>query len=217
MKKYILLLASLILTGSFAQAQIFDKNTLVIQGGAGLEIFNTTYSYETKNTSLPVKSSNTDRAANSNFNIGAEYGLHKLFGIGLNFKRNSFFTSEDTATKSTPTAKSFDIAASANFHAVNVKKFDLVIGGEFGYSNLNYRTNDQSNLILKGNGTYAGIYLNPRIYFGKFGINFKFYAPFINYAKMTTNNEDLNNYVISKWKGTPGFGMSFGLQYAIGL
>lgn len=217
MKKIIINAFLLIVFTINSKAQIFDKNTLVIFGGAGLEVFNTTYSYKTKNTALPATASETNRAGNSNFNLGAEYGLHKRFGAGLNFKSNRFFTSEDTATKTTPTANSFDISAVANFHAVNVKKFDLVIGGEFGYSNLTYKTNDKSNLILKGNGTYANIYLNPRIYFGKFGINFKFYAPFINYSKMKTNNEDINYYVISKWKGSPGFGLSFGLQYSIGL
>lgn len=217
MKKNPLLVCFFCLASLLTQAQSFDKNTLVIQANGGLEIYNTTYSYKTKNTTLPANANETDKAGNGNFNFGAEYGLHKFFGVGLNFKRNSFFTSEDTATKTRPTANSFDIAAAANFHAVSVRKFDLFIGGEFGYSNLNYKANDKENLILKGNGTFASVYINPRIYFGKFGIYFKFYAPFVNYTKMKTNNEDINYYIISKWKGSPGFGLSFGIQYAIGL
>ncbi|MCA0431046.1 MAG: hypothetical protein LCH32_11165 [Bacteroidetes bacterium] len=198
-------------------AQSFEKNSLVIHSNFGLEIYNTTYNYKTKNTNYAASATETDRAASKNINVGAEYGLHKLFGVGINFKNNNFFTSKDTATNITPTANSFDISAVASLHAITAKKFDLLIGGEFGYSKLTYKANDPTNLILKGDGTYSSIFLSPRIYFGDFGINFKFYAPFVNYTKMKTNNEDYNYYVISKWKGSPGFGFSFGIQYKIDL
>lgn len=202
---------------SVVNAQSFDKNLLVIHSNFGIEIYNTTYNYKTKNTNYVANTTKTDRAASKNFNLGAEYGLHKLFGVGLNFKNNNFFTSKDTTTNITPTANSFDIALVASLHAITAKKFDLLIGGEFGYSKLTYKANDPTNLILKGDGTFGTIFLSPRIYFGDFGINFKFYAPFVNYTKMKTNNEDYNYYIISKWSGSPGFGCSFGIQYKINL
>lgn len=212
MKKNLFLLIFSTGALTFFAQNSFYKNALVVEANAGVEIYKTTYQYKTKNVSLPESRTETDGAGNSNFSLGAEYGLHKRFGVGARFKTNSFFTEQDTVTKTTPKANSFDISALANFHAVSKKHFDLVLGTEFGYSKLTYKQNDASNLILTGKGTFFSLYVNPRIYFGDFGINFKVYAPFINYPSMTTNNETLNTYVISKWKGT-GFGLSFGIQY----
>ncbi|MEO6304437.1 MAG: hypothetical protein ABIP51_14825, partial [Bacteroidia bacterium] len=68
-------------------------------------------------------------------------------------------------------------------------------------------------LVIKGGGSYISVYANPRIYFGRFGINFKLYAPFVSYNNLTTNNDNFNQYIaITKWKAS-GFGLGFGLQY----
>jgi len=211
-KNYILLF---FISATFLlNAQSFYRGALVIDVNTGIEIYNTTYKYKIKNNNnILLDTSITDRAGSTHFAFGAEIGLHKRFGLGLKGKFNSFLSAKDEVTKATPTAKSADFMVFANYHAVTIPHFDLILGGDLGYSGLTYKSNDTENIILKGTGSYASLYINPRIYIKRFGFNLKIYAPFVNYNNLTTNNPEINNYyLITKWKGN-GTGVSIGIQY----
>lgn len=211
--KKIHLSALLILISSLLSAQSFYKGALVTELNSGLEIYNTTLKIRFNNYNPVRDTVQTDKAANTNFGLGAEYGLHKRFGLGLRFKTNKYFTSRDSVTKRKPDVRTNDIVVVLNYHPVVTKNFDLVLGADLGYSTFKYKANDSLNVILSGGGSYISLYANPRIYFGKFGINFKIYAPFTSYNNLTTNNADFNKYAtITKWKGQ-GFGLSFGIQF----
>jgi hypothetical protein len=210
-RKWIILV--FVLVCSLSKAQSFYKGALITEINTGLEIYNTVLEVRVKDPNRTRDTSYDDKAGNTHFGVSAEYGLHKRFGLGLRFKTNNYFTSEDSVTKARPDLRTNDILLSLNYHPVVKKNFDLVLGADVGYSTFKYKTNDKDDLILSGGGSYISLYANPRIYFGRFGINFKVYAPFANYNRLTTNNDDFNKYIaITKWKGS-GFGLGFGIQY----
>lgn len=194
-------------------AQSFKRGSLVLDVSTGLEIYNTRLDVTVKDPFSKRDTSYNDKAASTNYAVSAECGLSKRIGIGVRFKANKYFTDPDSVSKKKPDVRSNDLLILLNFHPVVRKHLDLVLGADFGGSVFNYKANDSLGLVLKGNGSFVSFYINPRIYFGRFGINFKVYAPFNNYSKLTTNNDQFNDYVaISKWKGN-GFGLSFGIQY----
>jgi len=194
-----------------AQAQSFYKGALVIDANAGIEIYNTKVTW----TDITNNKSETDedRAGNLNFHFGAEYGLHKNFGVGLRYKSNNYFVEKDTVNNTKGNVRSNDIIVQANYHPVSTKYFDLILGGDFGYSAIHYKFNDKENTQLRGSGLFYSFYLNPRLYIGPFGFNMKVYAPFISYPNLISNDADYNKNYDLKLKGTPGFGMSLGIQY----
>ena len=219
-KNYILLI--LITVSYFAKSQAYYKNALIFDANAGLEIYNTSYSYELKNSNNQIfDTTTTDKAANTNFSFGLEYGLHKHLGVGARVKINNYITGKDSITHVKPTASSNDIMAFINYHPLKMLPvLDLVLGTEFGYSGLTYNSHasDYSktlpDVIITGKGFYGSVYINPRFYIKRFGFNVKLYAPFVNYKNLTTNNPELNNYyTITKWKGVPGWGLSAGIQF----
>ena len=210
-KNYILLV--LIAASFFAKSQAFYRGALVTELNTGFEIYNTTLKYKVKDYNRTFDTTNTDKAGNTNFGIAGEFGLHKHFGVGLRFKANKYISSTDSVTNIKPEAKTNDIALVINFHPVVIPKFDLILGTDIGYSTFKYKANDKDNTILSGGGSFIAFYLNPRIYFGRFGINFRLSAPFTNYTNLSTNNEEFNKYIaIKNWKGS-GFGLGFGIQY----
>jgi len=139
--------------------------------------------------------------------------LHKHIGVGARIKLNTYIT--DTTGGAKPNVKSNDFMVFVNYHPLKMlPKFDLVLGGELGYSSLNYVTNNKEGVILTGTGLFGSVYVNPRLYIKRFGFNLKLYLPFVNYNNLTTNNPDINNYyTITRWKGDPSWGASIGIQY----
>ncbi len=212
MKKQITILF-LMASSFFVNAQSFYKGALVTELNTGFEVYNTVLKIHIKNTGTSRDTTQNDKAGNTNFGFAGEYGLHKRFGIGFRFKANNYFTSKDSATNTKPSVKTNDFVVVLNYHPIIKNKFDLVLGADIGYSSFEYKVNDKDNFIISGGGSYFSLYANPRIYFGRFGINFKLYAPFVNYTSLTTNNADFNKYItITNWKGS-GFGLGFGIQY----
>ncbi|MBL7911508.1 MAG: hypothetical protein JNJ41_10680 [Bacteroidia bacterium] len=211
--KKVYLSSLLIIISLVLNAQSFYKGALVTEVNTGFEIYNTVLKIKIKDPNRERDTVQEDKAGNTNFGLAAEYGLHKNFGVGVRYKNNKYFTDRDSVTHIKPEVKTNDILVMLNYHPVSTKHFDLVLGADVGYSTFKYKANDSLNIIISGGGSYVSLYLNPRIYFGRFGINFKIYAPFTNYNKLTTNNDDFNKYIaITKWKGQ-GFGMGFGIQY----
>lgn len=207
-------LAILCLATYIGQSQSFYKGALVTELRTGLEVYNISSSVHQNLGNRYRDTVYTDKAGNSYFGFGAEYGLHKMLGAGLSFNSHKFFASKDTASGKTPDTRAIDILAMINFHPVTTKKFDLVIGTDIGYSSFKYKTFDKDNTILSGKGMYFSAYLNPRIYFGAFGINFKLSTPYMKYSNVTTNNENFNkNNSYNYLKLAAAWGLSFGIQY----
>ncbi len=213
MMRKISLTVCLAIFSMYVNAQSFKRGSLVLELNTGLEIYNTELKLTVKDPNSRRDTSYSDKAGNTNFGVSLECGLHKRLGLGVRFKTNKYFTETDSVTKRKPEVKSNDLLLLVNFHPVVRKHFDLVLGADVGLSSFKYKANDSLNLVLTGSGSFVSLYLNPRIYIRRFGINFKVYAPFTNYNSLTTNNDDFNKYVaITKWKGN-GFGLSFGIQY----
>ncbi len=183
----------------------------MIHFNAGIEALNTEYKYQLK--SINYDTLIKDQAANSNYFLGLEYGLLKWLGIGIKGKINKYFTEKDEITGTTPTANSFDIAFTIRAHLFKFKHFDLPIGVSIGGSSLTYNTNDPNNSItINGKGSYFDLHIQPMFYFNKFGFNVYLGLPNINYNDMTSNNSNINQYILMNWKGK-GIIAGIGLQY----
>jgi hypothetical protein len=195
----------------FAQSYSMYKGALVVEANVGVDIYGVTLKEQTKNIN-PVKDTTVHNlAASSNFNFGLEYGLSQWFGIGIKAKFDRYAASKDTTTHSTPTVRGIELAAVVNAHVVHVKHFDLPIGLDLGYSSLTDHENDVANTQIYGNGFYANLHINPRLYIGRFGFNLNMGVPFINYS-LTSNNLNFNKYILADWKAV-GFSLGFGIQY----
>ncbi|MDZ4663846.1 MAG: hypothetical protein SGJ15_03115 [Bacteroidota bacterium] len=213
MKKLLLLSALMLSLVSQAQNS-FYKGAIVADVRTGFEIYNTTLKSTTTNGSVSRDTVDTGKSADTHFGFGAEYGLNKYFGVGFSVNKHKFISEKDSVTGEKPDTRSADINLVVNFHAVSSKKFDLVLGTEFGVSNFHFGTNDKVNTVLTGKGIYASFYVNPRIYFGPVGINFRLFTPMFSYKNVTTNNADFNkSNKINQLKGAAAWGVSFGIQY----
>ncbi len=214
MKKLLLLVAIGFSITNNAQNS-FYKGAIVGDVRTGVEIYNTKLNITTTNNNTSRDTVHTDKTGNTYFAFSAEYGLHKLFGIGLGVNKHKFFSETDSATGQKPDTRSTDINLVLNFHAVSKKGFDMVLGSEVGYSSFRFASNDKVNTVLTGKGgMFASFYANPRIYFGPVGFNFRLYTPMFSYKKITSNNEDFNKYnTLNKFTGSAAWGMSFGIQF----
>lgn len=213
MKKLILVFTTAFLCSEF-KAQSFHKGALVTDLRGGIEVYNIEADITHKNGSTSRDTTQTDKAGDTHFGLSAEYGLHKYVGAGIGFNRHNFLSEKDSVTGTKDKTNSTDIFALINFHPVSTKKFDLVIGTDIGYSMFKLNSNDSANLVVKGKGLYMSWYLNPRIYFGNFGINFRLFSPYFSYKNLTTNNADFNkNFTYNRLKGAAAWGISFGIQY----
>lgn len=210
-------LAILLAGFSFAaQAQNFNKGSMSADIHAGIDIYNTQYTTRYKINNFDTTIVSNDRAGCKNVSFAYEYEVIKRLGVGARFKFNNYFVSKDSVTGTTPSAKSQDYMLTVNYHLVDKDKFDLGAGISFGGSHLLYKTNNTTNDIITGNGTYFQFQLSPRfIIKKKVGLGICLYSPMVNYTKMTTNNTNINQYAISKWKGGGASGFTFTLSYLI--
>ncbi|MDI9342317.1 MAG: hypothetical protein QM534_17220 [Sediminibacterium sp.] len=212
MKKQIIALMAVLCVVTKGQSQSMYLGALVIDANAGIEGMSTEYNYRYKNLSIEKDTTIKDGAANSNFSFGAEVGLAKWISVGGRAKFNTYFTSEDKVTKTRPDAHSFEVLGTLNLHITHNKHFNLLFGGNMGYSGLTYNSNDVNKTSVEGKGTYADLHLTARVYIRRFGFHVSAYTPFVSYNNMTSNNDVFNSYIVAKWKGQ-GFGMNIGVQY----
>lgn len=211
MKRKIIISLSVTIAVLTIKAQSFTSGSLLLHFNAGIEALNTQYTYQLKNSSFDTLIK--DKAGNSNFFLGLEYGLVKWLGIGLKGKINKYFTEKDKITGNTPTANSFDIVFTVRAHLFRTKHFDLPIGIGIGGSSLTYNNNDPNYPItIYGKGTYFDLHLQPMFYFDKFGANIYFGLPAINYNDMSSSDTNINQYILMNWKGK-GIILGIGLQY----
>jgi hypothetical protein len=206
-----ILLLSTVCFGLRAQTA-FHIGSTVLDLNTGLEIYNSTTVYSLVRNGQNADSTITDKASNSNFSLGLEVGLNRFFGIGVRGKAASFFRSLDAVTNARADIFATDLALQANLHVLPLKKFDLVVGGELGFSKLKMDVNDIAQTLATGKGSAFNLYINPRFYMKRLGFNFKASMPIFNYNKLEYNSRDAANYLLSHWKGN-GFGLSLGIQY----
>jgi len=212
MKKLFTLISSVILFS--ANAQSFYKGAVVGEVRTGIELYNIYSDVTEKLWNRTRDTVYTDKAAATYFGFGAEYGLHKYLGVGVVYNAHKFLSEKDTVTGIKQDTRANDFLVQINFHPVTTKKIDLLIGTDIGYSSFKLKTFDKENTILTGNGLYMSAYLNPRIYFGAFGINFKLSTPFMKYSNVITNNTDFNkNNTYNYLKLSKAWSLSFGIQY----
>jgi hypothetical protein len=196
-----------------SRSQSFYKGATVLDAGGGFEIWNT--KMKISNSVTGRDTTQFDKAGNSHYYISGEYGLDKRFGLGLTFQGNKYFVAKDTSKKVQPTVNGFALLLNVNVHPVVRNKFDLVLGGNFGFSKINFNTGDSVRTIIWGKGMAYNFYVNPRFYFGALGINFKIYAPFFLYPKLASSNPNFTKDQSYKFSGIPAWGFNLGLQFNI--
>jgi hypothetical protein len=196
-------------------SQHFYKGALVTELKTGFELSNIYADVTHKSFSGTSRDTiYTDKAANTYFGFSGEYGLHKNLGIGIGFNSHNFLSETDSVSGKKQDTRANGLLLIVNYHPVNTKRLDLVIGGDLGYSGFKLKTFDKENTILSGNGIYMSAYINPRIYFGRFGVNFRLSTPFMRYGSVTTNNSEFNKYnTYNSLKLTAAWGIGFGIQY----
>ena len=212
MKKLLVLLASVVIMQQ-ANAQSFQRGTIVASLDWGIDVYSVYQTYSLYNVPNST-STKTDNAASHNWNLSGEYGVLNWLGLGLQFKFDTYYTGKDTNTGYTATANGVEIGLIANAHIIRHQHFDLLGGMNIGYSHLTYNANDGYNDQIYGDGSWVDFHATMRIYFGKFGANLSFYSPIITYASLTSNNSGLGlgTQVLASWKGTGG-GLNLGIQY----
>lgn len=193
------------------RAQSFHRGGVVVDLNSGIEFYNTSLNYNVSNAVKNRDTSVVSQAANVNLAFGIEVGIKKHFGIGLKGKANQFFQALDAASKNKATIKSSDLMLFLNLHPIVRKKLDLIIGTDLGWSALNFNVYSFKNNQIQGNGLFLTGYVNPRIYVKRWGFNIKAYLPFVTYQNLNAGADNLDKYILSKWKGN-GFGVSIGVQ-----
>jgi hypothetical protein len=190
----------------------FHIGSTVLDLNTGIEIYNSTNVYSLVRNGQSSDTTVSDKASNSNFSLGLEVGLNRFFGLGVRGKLASFFRSLDAVTNARADIFASDLALQANLHVLPLKRFDLVLGGELGFSKLKVDVNDIAHTLISGNGSALSLYVNPRFYMKRLGFNFRASMPLFNYKNLSYNTQDAGNYLLSHWKGN-GFGLSLGIQY----
>jgi hypothetical protein len=207
------LLTFLLILSLIASAQSFHRGAVVIDVGTGIEYYQTRQGYERIVLQTGHDTAVKSQAGSTHFTAGLEVGLNKHFGIGIRGKMNSFISDMDNVIRQKPQVTSKDLIVSLNLHPVVRKNVDVILGADLGVSTVVMNYNDLSNTKVTSFGTYIAPYLNPRIYFGRFGFNLKTYIPFLNYSDFSNKptGENAGEYALDKWKGS-GFGISLGVQ-----
>jgi hypothetical protein len=190
----------------------FHVGSTVIDLNTGVEVYNSTNVYSFVRNGQTSDTTVTDKASNSNLTLGVEVGLNRFLGIGLRGKAATFFRSLDAVTNARADIFATDLVLQVNLHALPLKKFDLLIGGELGISKLKMDVNDISQNLATGSGSALSLYVNPRYFVKRFGINVRAALPLFNYKELHYNTTDAASYLLSHWKAN-GFGLSVGIQY----
>lgn len=79
-KKFLFAVISSILVSNILLSQSFSNGSLILSLNTGLEVYNTEYKYQIKNTNFDTIIK--DQAGNANYYLGLEYGLLKWLGLG---------------------------------------------------------------------------------------------------------------------------------------
>ena len=157
MKRIFLLLFTAITLSSSndIMAQTFRFGTVAANAGLGFGIYGiTAYSPINKETHSGVGFVGTLPCVN------AEFGLLRILGVGVHYRRGTYGKTSGGSIRGS------DLALMVNLHLANKKeKFDLVIGGGYGFSGMNANLNTTDHLYAKG--SMIRVQVAPHFYFGK--------------------------------------------------
>lgn len=172
------ILICLLIAGSVAKAQSFERGNFIIDGGIKISIYKVSDPDDTDESE-----DEDDGAASYTIPLGFEYALSDHIGAGLEIGICNYFTEEDTITRAIAEASSFDLLLKGNYHWVRKGRVDLYSGLGLGFSSFKYSSNDKINSSFKGSGPYIRISaLNAKIYIAKvFGIGLHFGLPIMNF------------------------------------
>lgn len=187
----------------------FEKATNVISIGGDLGI----YDYVSKVGSSAT--SNTNRAGNKMLNLQYERGIKNWLGIGVKLQVSDYFTSKDSITNTKPTVRAVDGLVIVNLHVVRVKRLNLLVGTNIGYSSLNWEARDQYISKAAGGGLTYDFHIQPRFYFQKhFGMFLNLAYVHYDYQNMDFTNL---NTKISDVLDLTGGGANFGIGFQFKL
>ena len=206
MKKLICALFVCLAFGSVAQKS-FSKGSIVVTLDANLGIYNTV---SRDSSDRAEGHSHSDKAAPYGFALGVEYGVLDFLSVGLKGQLCTYIQGSDS-TGPKPTVKGKDIVLVVNSHLIRTKRFDLVFGGNFGYSGIKFLANDTKASMFKGGGIAYDLHLTPRIFFSKnFGMFFNLSYAGYGYGKLKFSDN------IRKYTETVSLKMS-GVNYGMGF
>ncbi|HTF03794.1 MAG TPA: outer membrane beta-barrel protein [Bacteroidia bacterium] len=201
MKKLFFVLALAFCTA--AQAQLIDRNDIIIQAGGGLGLYRYQFTDVTNNVINP-----RDTSAAWSFPVQIEYGVNRWLGVGFCFTFNNFIEGDSAANEK---ATGMDFGLAANLHVPwSLKKFDLSASIGYGYSRFKYDIDDVDNAVAKAGGTVLFFGINPRLYFkedGHLAITGWYRFSKYNYPKGKVTNDAGFEYDFK----LDGPGNSFGL------
>jgi hypothetical protein len=195
----------------FSQKVAFEKKTKVIDINANFGVYNTV---STDSTERAQGKNHQDKAAPYGFALSFEYGVLDWLGIGLKGQACTYLSSRDTSGVK-PDAKVKDIALVVNFHLVRKKRFDLLLGGNIGYSGFKFSSNDSKSSVAKGGGLMYDIHVQPRLYFSEhFGMYLS--LSYIGYSysklKLSDNVRTYTDHLTFKGSGV-NVGIGFQVQF----
>lgn len=187
--------------------------SVVLDFNTGIEAFSSTNFYTLAGVDGKRDTTIDTDAGNANGSLGVEIGIGKFVGIGVRGRTSYFFRSLDAVMNSRPDVHANDLLFMINLHPLPFKKFDLVLGSEFGISNLKFDVNDIYQTMITGKGGYFAIHINPRLYLNRFGLNLRASLPVFNYNDLRYSG-DPSGFLLTKWKAS-GFGVSLGVQFRV--
>ncbi|HOP44744.1 MAG TPA: hypothetical protein PLA11_14585 [Flavobacteriales bacterium] len=155
------LLSMLVLSGLAASSQVNDQGTIHLAVGVNAGGHATQYEQTIRILGVPITSKESDGAATVTFPIEFQYGLAKVFSLGVYFEPGSYLDSSATRTNGLVL---FGIAP--RFYLVNNERFAWTAGLQFGGSTL--RIDDSDAL-----GAYTSTYRGPNFGLSS-GVAFQF-------------------------------------------
>src|ERR1044072_2784740 len=189
---------------SFANAQLIDRNDIIMHAGIGIGIYHYQFTDLQNNISNP-----RDTSGSVQYPFQLEYGVNRWLSGGLCFNFQKFLT--DSALDERVTV--MDIGVAANFHIPwNLEKFDLTGNIGYGYSRFKYTIDDFNGFEALANGGVLFFGINPRIYFSKnqhLGIEFWYRHTAHLYKNGEVSDRSGNSYHFK----LDGPGNSFGLGF----
>jgi hypothetical protein len=193
----------------FAIAQddkLLQHGTITGDVGVGIVI------YKTKGTDKTSNITENDTAGAFAFPLFVDYSINQWFSAGAGFRYNNFIEGDSASTEG---VNAFDFALRPAFHFVNTRRLDFFISAMAGISYFSYKTNDLSDINLKGMGTVFGGGLTTRFFFsGNIGMYLNYTYSAINYSNLkgTASNGVKANYSLSGKGGVFGLGIAFKIK-----
>tara|TARA_R110001592_G_scaffold37439_3_gene124871 strand:+ start:2522 stop:3199 length:678 start_codon:yes stop_codon:yes gene_type:complete len=162
-----IVLITIILTNTtFGQA--FEKGNWNIDLDLGIGAYGTQTTSTVALGTFSQTNTETDGAASSIVKLDVEYGISNRIGLGLRFGSSNYFIAEEDK-EDTKSVKSKDVSLHVNFHLLQADRNDLYVGLGLGFSNIEFLYQNNAALAInsfKGPGSYFGLEIGDRIFFG---------------------------------------------------